>query len=124
MPGNVAEPFDEFDLFGNSHQLDRSGLVEAAPHNGDLDAISFPDNDTGRRRTTATLEEAGGTGHCGGAAHGHVATWCVADNYNQAVEIASLPDMIRGVDTVKLANVERCRRSTSDAMTPFVSRAG
>lgn len=39
-----------------------------------------------------------------------------ADSYDRAVEIASLPDMIRGFDTVKLANVDRYRARLAELL--------
>jgi indolepyruvate ferredoxin oxidoreductase len=41
-------------------------------------------------------------------------------NYDRAVEIADLADQIRGFDTIKLANVERYRRSVDDLMSGFL----
>ena len=38
------------------------------------------------------------------------------DNYEQAVEIAGLYDMVRGYDTIKLANVERYRAAVGEAL--------
>jgi indolepyruvate ferredoxin oxidoreductase len=41
------------------------------------------------------------------------------ENYNAAVALASLPDMVRGYEEVKLANVERYRRVLEDARAAF-----
>ncbi|BBH17317.1 pyruvate ferredoxin/flavodoxin oxidoreductase [Nocardioides baekrokdamisoli] len=37
-----------------------------------------------------------------------------ADNHDRAVEIAGLPDMVRGYESVKLGNVERYRQALAD----------
>lgn len=39
--------------------------------------------------------------------------------YDQAVEIAGLYDMVRGFDTVKLANVERYRAELAIALATY-----
>ena len=42
-----------------------------------------------------------------------------ADNYEQAVRIAGLYDMVRGFDNVKLANVERYRTALAEALRDY-----
>ncbi|MEM7096573.1 MAG: indolepyruvate ferredoxin oxidoreductase family protein [Actinomycetota bacterium] len=42
-----------------------------------------------------------------------------AENYDQAVEIAGLYDMVRGYDTVKLANVDKYRVALAKALADF-----
>ena len=42
-----------------------------------------------------------------------------ADNYEQAVEIAGLFDMVRGFDDIKLANIERYRTALAEALTTY-----
>jgi indolepyruvate ferredoxin oxidoreductase len=42
-----------------------------------------------------------------------------ADNYDQALSIAGLYDMVRGFDDIKLANVERYRTQLADALADY-----
>ena len=42
-----------------------------------------------------------------------------ATNYDAAVAIASLPDMVRGFDSVKMANVDRYRTALATALADF-----
>jgi indolepyruvate ferredoxin oxidoreductase len=42
-----------------------------------------------------------------------------ADNYDQAVEIAGLYDMVRGFDEIKLGNVERYRSVLAEALANY-----
>ncbi len=42
-----------------------------------------------------------------------------ADNYDQAVAIASLADQVRGYDTVKLANIERYETALAEALADW-----
>ncbi|MFT7597838.1 MAG: indolepyruvate ferredoxin oxidoreductase [Acidimicrobiales bacterium] len=42
-----------------------------------------------------------------------------AGNYEQAAEIAGLYDMVRGFDTVKMANVDRYRAQVSEALASY-----
>ena len=42
-----------------------------------------------------------------------------AENYDQAVTIAGLYDMVRGFDDIKLANVEQYRTQLADALAGY-----
>jgi indolepyruvate ferredoxin oxidoreductase len=41
------------------------------------------------------------------------------DNYDMAVQIAALPDMIRGYEEIKLASVAEFRRQVEELRRPF-----
>ncbi len=42
-----------------------------------------------------------------------------ADGYERAIEIAQLPDLVRGYEDIKLRNVARYRQAMADALSDF-----